>query len=204
MAMPNLTIVDTGCANIASVKFAIERLGVQALVSDNMQEIARADRIILPGVGSASAAMASITRKQLSTCLQGLTQPVLGVCLGMQLMVDTSQESNLGETNNTACLGLIPGQVKKMQVADLRLPHMGWNQVSSVRENPLFAGIDDGAYFYFVHGYAINVYEHTLASCEYHKPFSAAINKDNFFGVQFHPERSSDAGAQLLKNFAQL
>lgn len=201
---PNLTIVDTGCANISSVKFAIERLGIRVNVSEDTTEIAAADRVILPGVGSAPAAMASIANKQLSDCLKNLTQPVLGVCLGMQLMVDASQETALGESNNTPCLGLIPGQVNKMQAADLRLPHMGWNQVSSVHDNPLFAGIDDGAYFYFVHGYAIDVYAHTLATCEYHKPFSAAINKGNFFGVQFHPERSSDAGAQLLKNFAEL
>lgn len=201
---PNLTIVDTGCANISSVKFAIERLGIRVDVSDDTRQIAVADRVILPGVGSAPAAMASIANKKLNDCLKNLKQPVLGVCLGMQLMVDASQESALGKTNNTPCLGLIPGQVNKMLVGDLRLPHMGWNQVSSVRHNPLFSGIDDGAYFYFVHGYAIDVYAHTLATCDYHQPFSAAINKDNFFGVQFHPERSSDAGAQLLKNFAEL
>lgn len=201
---PNLTIVDTGCANISSVKFAIERLGIQVQVSDNTKEIAVADRIILPGVGSAPAAMASIANKQLSDCLKSLKQPVLGVCLGMQLMVDASQETALGQSNLTPGLGLIPGQVNKMKVGDLRLPHMGWNQVTSVRDNPLFAGIDDGEYFYFVHGYAIDVYEHTLATCDYHHAFSAAIHRDNFFGVQFHPERSSDAGAQLLKNFAQL
>ncbi|MGB3727208.1 MAG: imidazole glycerol phosphate synthase subunit HisH [Glaciecola sp.] len=204
MAQATLTIVDTGCANISSVKFAVERLGIIAEVSSDLREISRAQRVILPGVGSAPAAMASITNKQLIPCLQSLTQPVLGVCLGMQLMVETSAETNLGDTAYTKALGLIPGSVEKMQVGNLRLPHMGWNQVSSTRSNPLFANIDDGAYFYFVHGYAVNVYEHTLATCEYHQPFSAAINKDNFFGVQFHPERSSDAGAQLLKNFAQL
>lgn len=204
MAQANLTIVDTGCANISSVKFAIERLGIIANVSDDVTVISKAQRVILPGVGSAPAAMKSIAQKQLGECLKNLSQPVLGVCLGMQLMVENSQENNLGDSSNTPCLGLIPGTVKKMQVGELRLPHMGWNQVTSVRENPLFAGIDDGAYFYFVHGYAVNVYEHTLATCDYHQPFSAAINKDNFFGVQFHPERSADAGAQLLKNFAAL
>lgn len=204
MGQANLTIVDTGCANISSVKFAVERLGIIANVSDNIAEISKAHRVILPGVGSAPAAMRSISNKQLNACLRNLTQPVLGVCLGMQLMVEQSEENNLGEQLNTPCLGLMPGTVKKMQVGNLRLPHMGWNQVSSTRDNPLFNGIDDGAYFYFVHGYAVNIYEHTLATCDYHQAFSAAINKDNFFGVQFHPERSSDAGAQLLKNFAQL
>lgn len=202
--MASLTIVDTGCANISSVKFAIQRLGIVAEVSDDLNVIAKSQRVILPGVGSAPAAMASIRKKNLIDCLQGLTQPVLGVCLGMQLMVERSQENELGNAADTECLGLIPGRVEKMQVGDLRLPHMGWNQVKSSRDNPLFEGIDDNAYFYFVHGYAVNEYEYTLASCEYASRFSAAINKDNYFGVQFHPERSSESGAQLLKNFAKL
>jgi glutamine amidotransferase len=204
MAAPSLVIIDTGCANIASVKFAVERLGIQALVSDDVTEISRAQRVILPGVGSAPAAMASIAHKQLTQCIQTLTQPVLGVCLGMQLMVEHSQENHLGNKQDTSCLGLLPGRVAKMEVGNLTLPHMGWNKVYSVRENPLFDGIDDGAHFYFVHGFSIAKYEHTLATCNYHHDFSAAINKDNFFGVQFHPERSSDAGAQLLKNFSRI
>lgn len=202
--MPRLVIIDTGCANISSVKFAVERLGITATVSDNTNEISSAPRVILPGVGSAPAAMASIHKKDLVACIQGLTQPVLGVCLGMQLMVDSSAENHLGNSEVTPCLSLIPGHVHKMQVGELRLPHMGWNRVTSVKHNPLFEDIDDGAHFYFVHGYAVANYEHTLAVCDYHNKFSAAINRDNFFGVQFHPERSSDAGAQLLKNFIQL
>jgi glutamine amidotransferase len=201
---PSLTIVNTGCANLSSVKFAIERLGISVLVSDQVDEISASQRVILPGVGSAPAAMKSIAKKNLTQCIQSLKQPVLGVCLGMQLMVEKSQETQLGEKELTPCLGLIPGQVNKMEVGDLRLPHMGWNRVYSTKANPLFNGIDDGSYFYFVHGYAVDVYEHTLASTEYHRSFSASIHMDNFFGVQFHPERSSDAGAQLLKNFAQL
>lgn len=204
MAGASLVIIDTGCANISSVKFAVERLGIQAIVSDDVSAISRAQRVIMPGVGSAPAAMASIQKKQLTHCIQSLTQPVLGVCLGMQLMVKKSQENNLGNAEDTTCLGLLPGRVTKMEAAKLTLPHMGWNKVYSVKENPLFANIDDGAHFYFVHGYAIANYEHTLATCHYHEHFSAAINKDNFFGVQFHPERSSDAGAQLLKNFSRI
>lgn len=204
MAMAGLVIIDTGCANISSVKFAVQRLGIQATVSDDIDTIARAQRVILPGVGSAPAAMSSINNKQLTQCIQSLTQPVLGVCLGMQLMVSSSEENHLGKNQDTPCLGLMPGRVSKMEVADLTLPHMGWNRVYSLKENPLFAGIDDGAHFYFVHGYAVKPYEHTLAKCCYHQDFSAAICKDNFFGVQFHPERSSDAGAQLLKNFSRL
>jgi glutamine amidotransferase len=204
MPAASLVIIDTGCANISSVKFAVERLGIQAIVSDDVQEISRAQRLILPGVGSAPAAMASIQQKQLKQCIQSLTQPVLGVCLGMQLMVDASEENHLGNKLDTPCLGLIPGRVTKMESTNLTLPHMGWNRVHSLQDNPLFAGIDDGAHFYFVHGYAIAKYKHTLATCHYHDNFSAAINKDNFFGVQFHPERSSDAGAQLLKNFSRI
>jgi glutamine amidotransferase len=196
-----IVIVNTGCANISSVKFAIERLGVNVAVSDDLKTIQRADKIFLPGVGSANAAMASIEKKQLTACIQSLSQPVLGICLGMQLMVESSEESLTGKTQ---CLGLIPGTVNRMQTGELRLPHMGWNTVKPIGDAPLFKGLDDNSYFYFVHSFAVAVSEYTMASCEYALPFSAALHKDNFFGVQFHPERSSDAGAQLLKNFIQL
>jgi len=197
----NIVIVNTGCANISSVKFAVERLGVKVEVSDKLDIIKSADKVFLPGVGSANAAMASIEHKQLVRTIQGLTQPVLGICLGMQLMVEKSAESL---TDFTPCLNLIPGEVKRMQVGDLRLPHMGWNTVTPVDETSLFKGIPAGTYFYFVHSFAVDISEFTLASCQYGMNFSAALHKDNFFGVQFHPERSSDAGAQLLKNFIEL
>lgn len=201
MSNQNIVIVNTGCANISSVKFAVERLGVKVDVSDDIQLIQKADKVFLPGVGSANAAMASIKQKQLVQCIQGLTQPVLGICLGMQLMVESSEESM---SDNTPCLELIPGQVKRMQVGDLRLPHMGWNTVTPVADAPLFKGIDAGSYFYFVHSFAVAISEFTMASTQYGMDFSSAIHKDNFFGVQFHPERSSDAGAHLLKNFIEL
>lgn len=201
MASQKIVIVNTGCANISSVKFAVERLGERVTVSDDLCVIQQADKVFLPGVGSANAAMASIEKKQLVSCIQGLTQPVLGICLGMQLMVEKSEESL---RDNTPCLSLIPGQVKRMHVGGLRLPHMGWNTVTPVADAPLFKGIDSGSYFYFVHSFAVAVSEFTMASCQYSMAFSAAIHKDNFFGVQFHPERSSDAGASLLKNFIDL
>lgn len=201
MATQTIVIVNTGCANISSVKFAVERLGKHVTVSDDIQIIQQADKVFLPGVGSANAAMASIEKKQLVSCIQGLTQPVLGICLGMQLMVEKSEESL---SDSTPCLGLIPGQVKRMQVGDLRLPHMGWNTVTPVADAPLFKGIDNESYFYFVHSFAVAISDFTMASCQYGLDFSAAIHQDNFFGVQFHPERSSDAGSLLLKNFIDL
>ncbi|NCP64459.1 MAG: imidazole glycerol phosphate synthase subunit HisH [Paraglaciecola sp.] len=201
MAMQNIVIVNTGCANISSVKFAVERLGVKVTVSDNTEIIQGADKVFLPGVGSANAAMASIEHKHLVTCIQGLTQPVLGICLGMQLMVEKSAESL---QDFTPCLNLIPGEVKRMQVGELRLPHMGWNTVTPLDSLSLFKGIPNGTYFYFVHSFAVAISQYTLASCQYGMAFSAALHKDNFYGVQFHPERSSDAGAQLLQNFIEL
>ena len=227
----SLVIVNTGCANISSVKFAFERLGSQVTVSDDVDIITSAQRVLLPGVGSAPAAMASIHKKGLAECLRSLTQPTLGVCLGMQLMVEDSEEGEFGKTELTSTLKLLPGRVNRMEVGNMRLPHMGWNRVTSKYENPLFAGIPDGEHFYFVHSFAVNDYEYTLATCDYGEQingeqingeltngeqvhennlqnrstsFSAAIHKDNFFGVQFHPERSSDAGAHLLENFLKL
>lgn len=198
-----IVIVNTGCANISSVRFALERLGVEVDVSDDINVINSADKVFLPGVGTASAAMASIKQKGLVSALQSLTQPVLGVCLGMQLMVETSAEGGFQGTEDIGCLSLMPGHVARMEANGLRLPHMGWNTVTHSNES-LFKGIPQDTYFYFVHSFAVPEYEHTLASCKYGNAFSAAINKNNFYGVQFHPERSGEAGAQLLTNFVNL
>ena len=195
--------VNTGCANISSVRFALERLGVEVDVSDDVKVIKSADKVFLPGVGTAAAAMASIKQKALADTLQTLTQPVLGVCLGMQLMVETSAEGGFQGAGNIDCLNLMPGHVARMESKGVRLPHMGWNTVAH-KEESLFKGIPQDTYFYFVHSFAVPEYEHTLASCTYGKTFSAAINKNNFYGVQFHPERSGEAGAQLLTNFVNL
>lgn len=200
MQRQRIVIVNTGCANISSVRFALERLGVEVEVSDDKQVIKSADKVFLPGVGTASAAMASIKQKELVATLQALTQPVLGVCLGMQMMVASSAESKQGDI---PCLSLMPGHVARMQANGLRLPHMGWNTVTH-GDDSLFSGIPQDTYFYFVHSFAVPEYEHTLASCTYGTAFSAAINKNNFYGVQFHPERSGEAGAQLLTNFVNL
>jgi len=197
----SIVIVNTGCANISSVKYAFERLGCPVAVSDHADVIQRADKVILPGVGSAPAAMRSISAKQLAPVLRTLTQPVLGVCLGMQLMVETSAES---ASDPIPCLNLMPGSVERLQAQGQRLPHMGWNAVTPLEQNSLFKGIAAGTYFYFVHSFGLPVYQQTLARCDYGSAFSAAIKHNNFYGVQFHPERSGDAGAQLLTNFVNL
>lgn len=195
--MTKIIIIDTGCANLSSVKFAIDRLGYQAEISRDLNQIQQADKLLLPGVGTANAAMNNLQQRNLINTIQQLTQPVLGICLGMQLMTQFSQEGNL------STLGLIDGQTEKLPEAGLPLPHMGWNQVNFVEEQPLFADISNGSYFYFVHSFAVLPNQHTIATCDYGVPFSAALNNGNFYGVQFHPERSGKVGAQLLRNFIE-
>lgn len=192
----NLVIVNTGCANISSVRYAIERMGYSVEISENTDIISGADKVFLPGVGSASAAMGEIRNKQLEPTLQSLKQPVLGICLGMQLMTSSSEEGN------ATCLDLIKTQTKRMQVGQLRLPHMGWNKIQVQKDNLLFEGLDN-EYFYFVHSYCVDMGDCTIASCDYGSNFSASIGQNNFYGVQFHPERSSTAGARLLQNFIE-
>jgi len=195
-------IVDTGCANLSSVKFAVERLGFQVIITDDIEIIKRADKVILPGVGSAKHAMKNIHAKGLVATLQNLTQPVLGFCLGMQLMCNSSVESSDGET--IECLGIIPTDITPLKAEGLRLPHMGWNTLTSINEHPVFNGIDIGDYFYFVHSFAAPMNDYTVASCQYGDAFSAAIAKDNFIGCQFHPERSSELGSKIIQNFLEL
>ncbi len=195
----NVVILDTGCANLSSVKWAVQRLGYDPVVSRHPDVVLRADKLFLPGVGTAQAAMDQLRERELVELIKACTQPVLGICLGMQLLGSHSDESHGVET-----LGIIPDPVLKMTDRGLPLPHMGWNRVTSLAGNHLFRGIEDGAWFYFVHGYAMPVNASTIAQCEYGEAFSAAVQKDNFYGVQFHPERSGKAGAQLLKNFLEM
>lgn len=198
-------IVDTGCANLSSVKFAVERIGLEALITDDVSVIKSADKVILPGVGNAKHAIANVHEKNLAPTLQGLTQPVLGFCLGMQLMTTSSHEGNFtGDLEIIDCLNLIPTQVKPLDAQGLRLPHMGWNTLTSVIDHPVFQGISKGEYFYFVHSFAVPVNEFTAATCQYGNEFSAAIAKDNFIGCQFHPERSGSAGSKIIKNFLEI
>ena len=199
----NFVIVDTGCANLASVKFAVERLGFAVTISDDINSIKSADKVILPGVGSARHAMENIQAKGLVATLQQLTQPVLGFCLGMQLMARSSVEG--AKTDEVVqCLALIPTDICPLDAKDLRMPHMGWNTLTQVSDHPVFAGINAEDYFYFVHSFAAPVSEYTVARCQYGSEFSAAIAKDNFIGCQFHPERSSSLGSKIIKNFLEM
>lgn len=203
MTSANIVIIDTGCANLSSVRMAIERLGVTARVSKEAADIRAADKLILPGVGTAKAAMHNLQERGLVDLIREAKQPLLGFCLGMQMLAQASEE-HMGGESDIACLGIVPGKVKLMQVGSLRLPHMGWNQVEHDGTHPLFNGIPSGSYFYFVHSYALEVTAATLATCNYGGPFTAVVGKENFFGAQFHPERSGKAGARLIQNFLEL
>ncbi len=202
-------IVDTGCANLSSVKFAVQRLGYAVTITDDVNLIKQADKVIFPGVGSAKHAMANIKAKNLVDVLQQLTQPVLGFCLGMQLMTESSSEGKscaMTEADDSAiaCLNLIPTKIEPLKAQGNRLPHMGWNTLKTVVNHPIFKGISEGDYFYFVHSFAAPISEFTIASCEYGSEFSAAIAKDNFIGCQFHPERSSELGSKIIQNFLEM
>ncbi|WDE03537.1 imidazole glycerol phosphate synthase subunit HisH [Thalassomonas viridans] len=195
-------IIDTGCANLFSVESAIKRLGYPVAISDDPQQITRADKVFLPGVGNARHAMENIRQKNLLDAIKALKQPVLGFCLGMQLMAESSTEG--GEGEEVQALGLIPTSIAPLQAQGNRLPHMGWNTLTSVSDHPVFAGVTPGDYFYFVHSFAAPVSEFTVAGCDYGSTFSAAIAKDNFIGCQFHPERSGALGRKIIENFLEL
>lgn len=195
----SVVILDTGCANLSSVKYAVQRLGYQPQISRDPEIVLHADKLFLPGVGTVQAAMEQLEQRELIDLIKTCTQPVLGICLGMQLLGSGSDESG-----GVATLGIIDTPVQRMQDLGLPLPHMGWNQVIANADSHLFRGIDENAYFYFVHGYAMPICESTIAQTLYGDPFTAAVQKDNFFGVQFHPERSGAAGAKLLKNFLEM
>ncbi|MDV5390019.1 imidazole glycerol phosphate synthase subunit HisH [Shewanella xiamenensis] len=207
----DVVIIDTGCANLSSVRFAFERLGAKVLVTDDKASIKAAKRVVLPGVGSAGAAMASLSEKALVELIQGLTQPVLGVCLGMQMLTLLSKERG-GQAQDCQCLGIIPTEIDELDRQTLKaeglpLPHMGWNQLTfsnPSQVHPLFAGVPAGSYVYFVHSYRAPLSDYTLAQCRYGEDFSASIGKDNFMGVQFHPEKSAAVGAQILSNFLKM
>ena len=194
---PSIAIVDSGGANISSLKFALDRLGVASVLTTDARTINAADKVILPGVGAAGDAMQRLRGHGLVDTIRGLTQPVLGICLGMQLLAEASEEEDV------ECLGLIPGVARKLDVAPgLPVPNMGWCPIRLSRPHSLFADLADESYFYFVHSYALPVSKHSYASADHSDTFAAVIARENFVATQFHPERSSADGARILRNFA--
>jgi len=192
-------IIDSGGANLASLQFALERLNADARVTNDPRIVLNAPRVILPGVGSAADAMKRLRACGLADVLPNLRQPVLGICLGMQLLFTRSEEGA------TDCLDIIPGEVKRLIAAPGRpVPHMGWNQLTALRADPLLENIVENDYVYFVHSYAAPVSDVTLAATDYGTPVSAVIRRGNFWGTQFHPERSGAIGSRVLANFLRL
>jgi len=191
-----IALIDAGGANLGSVRDALERLGVQVDVVRDGDGLRDADRVILPGVGAAEPGMRLLRERGFVEVLRASKQPLLGVCLGMQLLFDSSEEGDV------ECLGLIPGRIFKLQEAPgLRVPHMGWNTLQQVRDSALMAGIADASSVYFVHGYAAPVTADCVAGCEHGQPIAAIVQRGHVCGAQFHPERSGTAGSRLLANF---
>jgi len=192
-------IIKYNAGNIQSVLYALERIGVAAVVTDAVEEIQTADKVIFPGVGEASSAMQYLRERKLDELIINLKQPVLGICLGMQLMCTHSTE------NDTACLGIFEEQVKHFETLDntIKIPQMGWNTITELK-TPLFNGTSENSYAYFVHGYYAAKGKHTIATTQYIQEYSSALNKDNFYGVQFHPEKSALVGEQIIQNFLSL
>lgn len=196
----NLVIIKYNAGNIQSVRYALERIGATATVTDDHDLIGAADKVIFPGVGEASTAMQYLKERKLDELITRLQQPVLGICLGMQLMCKHSEE------NNTACLNIFDEAVKRfnpIQSNELKVPQIGWNTIAELK-TPLFDAIPENSYCYFVHGYYAAKGNHTIASTDYIQPYSSALHRDNFYGVQFHPEKSAEVGEKILANFLKI
>lgn len=191
-----IAIVKYNAGNIRSVQNALTRLGYESIITDEASELLNADKVIFPGVGEASSAMKYLTEKGLDKILLTIEKPMLGICLGLQLMCKYSEEAN------TTCLGIFDTNVKKFPDTG-KVPHMGWNSFTTTK-NSLFNGIDLSNDVYYVHSYYAEINEQTIASCDYILPFGTAMQKDNFYATQFHPEKSADIGEQILKNFLEL
>jgi len=195
-----VVIIKYNAGNIQSVLYALERIGIAATVTDNHEEIKAADKVIFPGVGEASSAMNSLKENNLHLLIKELKQPVLGICVGMQLLCDYSEE------NNTTCLGIVNQPVKLFKPTNKvseKVPQIGWNTLFNLK-SPLMQGLDENSYCYFVHSFYVPINEYTIATTNYVQPYSAAFHKDNFYGVQFHTEKSSLVGERILKNFIEL
>ena len=196
-----VVIIKYNAGNVASVQFALNRLGVGVIVSDDAAVIASADKVIFPGVGEASSAMQTLTKAGLDKTIVGLKQPVLGICLGMQLLCEFSEEGN------TKALGVFNTNVRRIdsgvQSIKEKIPHVGWNEITRLKSR-LYSGISDNTFVYYVHGYCADVCEQTNSITDYVRPFSAGLEKNNFYGVQFHPEKSGETGERILRNFLEL
>jgi len=195
----NIAIIKYNAGNVQSVQYALQRLGFDAVVTDYHSEIINADKVIFPGVGNAYAAMQSLKEKRLDEVIKQLTQPVLGICVGMQLLCNHSEE------DNAKGLGIINLNVKKFVSVkkDLKIPQMGWNNIYNL-SSPLFDGVKENAFVYFVHSYYAETGQETIAATDYTLPYSAAIQNKNFYGVQFHTEKSADVGDRILLNFLKM
>lgn len=191
-----VAIIKYNAGNIASVKNAVERLGFDCVITDDINKIQNANKVIFPGVGEAKSAINHLTNNGLSGCIKSLLQPTLGICLGLQLLCQYSEEGD------TECLKIFETSVKKFPADDI-VPHMGWNNIS-INTEPLFKGLNKDDAVYFLHSYYAGICEQTIATCNYILPFSAAMRKDNFYATQFHPEKSGDVGELILKNFLEL
>ena len=194
-----LALVDAGGANIGSVRYALRRLGVEAELTADAEAIRAADKVILPGVSTAATVMRRLRELGLVDTLRGLRQPLLGVCVGMQLLFERSEE------DDTPCLGLLPGEVRRLPAgAGIRVPHMGWNRLRVRRADRLLRGFEDGDHAYFVHSYAAPPTDDCIASSDHGREFAAVVRRGNVVGAQFHPERSAAAGERLLRNFLEI
>ena len=192
-----IAIVKYNAGNVESVKNALNRLGIEPVLTDDAEILKSADKVIFPGVGEASSAMNYLRERNLDAVVKSLRQPVLGICLGMQLLCEISDE------NETRCLGILPYRVRKFAPDKLKVPQIGWNNVFDLKSN-LFSGVDEDSYVYFVHSYYVEAGAETIAACDYGVKFSAAIRHENFYAVQFHAEKSGATGAKILENFLKI
>jgi imidazole glycerol-phosphate synthase subunit HisH len=197
--MQKVVVVKYNAGNIRSVDFALQRLGVQAIITDDPDAILNADKVIFPGVGEAKNAMQYLRERELDKVIRQIRNPFLGICLGQQLMCAHSEEGDV------ACLGVFSEQVKRFQPGNsgLKVPHMGWNSIYQLK-SPLYKGIPENSYVYFVHSYFVEAGSDTIATCDYIHPFAASLHKDNYFSCQFHPEKSADVGSAILRNFLEM